>query len=185
MTYTLIRNFKHISFVLLLVLVPAIIILNSCSESQASSPSSNYVSSASTIEAGRYLVTIGGCNDCHTAGYIQTAGKLPESEWLSGNPVGFKGPWGTTYPANLRLSVNKYSETDWVNMCRTREAMPPMPWPSINKMSDQDLKAIYQFIKSLGPKGNEAHLMVAPGIEPETPYIVFEPVHMERLQQAQ
>jgi hypothetical protein len=30
------------------------------------------------IERGRYLVKITGCNDCHTPGYIQNAGKVPE-----------------------------------------------------------------------------------------------------------
>ena len=176
--------FKQASLVLLLSFLTVFFIVNACNESQASITNAAHVSSADPIEAGRYLVNIGGCNDCHTPGYIQANGKLPESEWLTGSPVGFRGPWGTTYPANLRLSVNKYNETEWVNMCRTREAMPPMPWPSLNKMSDQDLKAIYQFIKSLGAKGNEAPLMVAAGAEPTTPYIVFEPLHMERLSQA-
>lgn len=30
------------------------------------------------LDRGRYLVKIGGCNDCHTSGYAQTAGKVPE-----------------------------------------------------------------------------------------------------------
>jgi mono/diheme cytochrome c family protein len=53
---------------------------------------------------GRYIALIGGCNDCHTAGFPQKGGEVPEAEWLLGNPVGFRGPWGTTYPTNLRLT---------------------------------------------------------------------------------
>lgn len=30
----------------------------------------------STLERGRYLVTIGGCNDCHTPGYPEAAGQV-------------------------------------------------------------------------------------------------------------
>ena len=36
------------------------------------------------IKRGRYLVQIGGCNDCHTAGYAETAGNVPTDAWLTG-----------------------------------------------------------------------------------------------------
>ncbi len=55
------------------------------------------------IERGRYLVKTTGCNDCHTAGYTQTAGGTPQKAWLQGDVVGWQGPWGTTYASNLRL----------------------------------------------------------------------------------
>ncbi|HEY1230376.1 MAG TPA: hypothetical protein VGF26_23955, partial [Ramlibacter sp.] len=63
-----------------------------------------------SIERGRYLARIGGCNDCHTRGYAQSGGKVPENQWLTGDGVGWSGPWGTTYPANLRLALAKVSE---------------------------------------------------------------------------
>jgi len=50
-----------------------------------------------TLERGKYLVVVGGCNDCHTPNYPETAGKVPEADWLAGSAVGFQGPWGTTY----------------------------------------------------------------------------------------
>jgi mono/diheme cytochrome c family protein len=55
-----------------------------------------------SIARGRYIVKIAGCNDCHTPGYFQTGGKVPEKEWLVGDKLGWRGPWGTTYPSNLR-----------------------------------------------------------------------------------
>lgn len=55
------------------------------------------------VERGRYLAKVTGCNDCHTAGYARAGGKVPESQWLMGDSLGWRGPWGTTYPANLRL----------------------------------------------------------------------------------
>lgn len=63
-------------------------------------------SDKSSVDRGRYLITIAGCNDCHTAGYPESGGKVPEFQWLKGSPIGYQGPWGTTYPANLRLSCN-------------------------------------------------------------------------------
>lgn len=145
-------------------------------------PDTPHIAAASAIDAGRYIVRLGGCNDCHTPGFMEAAATMPESEWLTGTPLGFRGPWGTTYPSNLRLRVQDMDENAWVEMLKTRHDMPPMPWPSVNSMSAQDTRAIYQFIKSLGPKGERAPAAVPPGQEPATPYILFEPQHMERMQ---
>ncbi len=54
------------------------------------------------VTQGRYLVMMSGCNDCHTHGYMQLEAKVPESDWLTGESVGWYGPWGTTYAINLR-----------------------------------------------------------------------------------
>src|SRR5688572_2915819 len=56
-------------------------------------------------ERGRYLVRIAGCNDCHTEGYAFANGDIDESNWLTGDALGWRGPWGTTYAANLRLTA--------------------------------------------------------------------------------
>ena len=44
------------------------------------------------IARGRYLVTIGGCSDCHTPGYPEQGGAVPESQWLTGVAVGKGAP---------------------------------------------------------------------------------------------
>jgi mono/diheme cytochrome c family protein len=61
------------------------------------------------IERGRYLVKITGCNVCHTPGYTQKAGKVPEKEWLTGDRLGWRGPWGTTYAGNLRTYISTFA----------------------------------------------------------------------------
>lgn len=140
-----------------------------------------HIVAASDVEAGRYLVIVGGCNDCHTAGYLQTEGNVPESEWLLGSPVGWRGPWGTTYPSNLRLTTQNLTEDGFVTILKTRKALPPMPWMNVARLSDRDARAIYRYIRSLGPKGEVMPAAVPPGVEPSTPYLDLEPKHMERL----
>jgi mono/diheme cytochrome c family protein len=126
------------------------------------------------VKRGQYLVQIGGCNDCHTAGYAQTAGKVPVSEWLTGAPIGFRGPWGTSYAANLRLTLTALTEEQWLTFARVPRR-PPMPWFNLRDMSDDDLRAMYRFIRDLGPKGERAPAAAAPGVTVNTPVIVFEP----------
>lgn len=132
------------------------------------------------LERGRYLVKIGGCNDCHTPGYPEAAGQLPEARWLLGSRVGFQGPWGTCYPANLRLVVQNMTEAGWLE--RVRQPMrPPMPWFNLRDMADPDLRAMYRYIRSLGPAGEPAPSPVEPGQAANTPYIDFVPKNLHLL----
>jgi mono/diheme cytochrome c family protein len=122
---------------------------------------------------GRYIVTIGGCNDCHTPGYAMTGGKVPEKQWLTGDQLGWHGPWGTTYPVNLRLYMQKLDENAWVAKAKTLTARPPMPFWALNEMSESDLRALYRFVKGLGPAGEEAPAYLPPGQQPKGPYVTF------------
>ena len=130
-------------------------------------------SSRQQIERGRYVVEIAGCNDCHTAGYAEAGGKAPDSERLKGDVLGFRGPWGTTYPTNLRLSLGKMTEDEWVRYAGTLMARPPMPWFSVRAMTDADKRAVYQYVKSLGASGTAAPAFVPPDQQPKPPYILF------------
>ena len=130
--------------------------------------------SADELARGRYMTVIGGCNDCHTAGYAENAGNTPDAEWLTGVPIGFAGPWGVSYPANLRLNVQSMSEDQWVARVRS-PLLPPMPWFSVAHMKEEDVRAMYRFIKSLGPAGEAMPAFVAPGGKVETPVMDFYP----------
>lgn len=137
-----------------------------------------YIHSDDPEKAGRYAVIIGQCNDCHTDGYLMTEGKVPEENWLAGSPVGWQGPWGTTYPSNLRLRVQEWTEDQWVETLRSRKGLPPMPWSSVNQMDERDMRAIYAYIKSLGPTGEHMPVAVGPGIMPTTPYLSLFPQNL-------
>lgn len=131
------------------------------------------------LERGRYVVATSGCNDCHTPHYPESGGKLPQQAWLTGHSVGFQGPWGTTYPANLRLLVQSLTEAEWMKRVRS-EMRPPMPWFSLRDMSDGDLRAMYRFIRSLGAAGNPAPAYVPPGQQVATPYFEFVPKNLPK-----
>ena len=82
---------------------------------------------ADLLARGEYLVRIGGCNDCHTPGYPESGGNVPKAQWLVGTPLGWHGPWGTTYPTNLRLYFQGITEGQWLKKAKMLSARPPMP----------------------------------------------------------
>ena len=110
----------------------------------------------SDIERGRYLVLIGHCNNCHTAGYTAASGQIDEAQWLTGNPVGWRIKQGTSYAINLRLFVQNLGVDDWLRTVRTVQSRAPMPWWSLRETSEPDLRAIYAYIRSLTPLGESA-----------------------------
>ena len=124
------------------------------------------------VARGRYLVQVAGCNDCHTAGYAMSGGKIDESAWLLGDRLGWRGDWGTTYAANLRLAVKDMSAEQFVARARS-PLRPPMPWFNLRDMSDGDVAAIYAYLKHVGPAGEPAPDYVPPGQEPTGPYVQF------------
>jgi mono/diheme cytochrome c family protein len=128
---------------------------------------------ATQLERGRYLVRIGGCNDCHTPGYAQSGGKVPEAQWLTGDGLGCRGPWGTTYPSNLRTYMQNLTEAQWLKTAKTLQTRPPMPWFAVQQMSTADLRAIYVFTRRLGPGGQPAPSYVPPDKEPPPPFVQF------------
>lgn len=125
------------------------------------------------LERGRYLTRIAGCNDCHSAGYAPSGGRLPEQDWLTGDSIGWSGPWGTTYPTNLRLLMAKLTEDEWLKLARNARSRPPMPWFALRDMSETDLRALYHFIRALGPAGVAAPAYVPPGQTIAGPVIQF------------
>src|SRR5262249_23288862 len=123
------------------------------------------------IARGRYLVKIAGCNDCHTAGYVEAGGKGLEQDWLTGAPLGFRGPWGAPYATNLRLYMQSLSGGQWGTGSHTMQPRPPMPWFNLHAMTERDLRAIYQFIRHLAPGGSPAPAYLSPDQEPPPPYL--------------
>lgn len=123
------------------------------------------------VSRGQYLVEIAGCNDCHTAGFAPSGGAVPVQEWLAGDVLGFRGPWGTTYPPNLRKFFTTLTEEQWVSTAKNMKTRPPMPWWALNAMTNDDLVAIYRFVKTLGPSDATVPAFVPPGEPASAPFI--------------
>ena len=160
----------------ILVLAPALIATMALSRDDG----------AARVERGRYLVSIMGCNDCHTPWKMGPNGPEPDmTRFLSGHPesvvmppppavqgpwlwaaaadnTAFAGPWGISYPANLTPDRNTglgiWTEDMFLSAIRTGRHMgtsrpinPPMPWPAYRNATDEDLKAIYAYLRTIKP----------------------------------
>lgn len=159
---------------------------NACSSASASPARAN----AETLARGQYLVTVGGCNDCHTplkmgpkgpepdmsrmlSGHpeqfvVTTPARMPSDQWMSAatpTNTAHSGPWGVSFTANLTPDQNTglgiWTEDMFIKALRTgrhmgasREILPPMPWSNYGKMSDDDLKAVYAFLRTVPPIHN-------------------------------
>jgi mono/diheme cytochrome c family protein len=106
------------------------------------------------------------------SGHPEQIGKLPaaspQGPWLwagAATNTAFAGPWGVSYAANLTPDQNTglgiWTEEMFVKAIRSgrhmgasREILPPMPWPAIRNASDEDLKSIYAYLRSLKPVAN-------------------------------
>jgi mono/diheme cytochrome c family protein len=76
------------------------------------------------------------------------------------------GPWGISYASNLTsdaTGIGNWSEETFFTAIRhgkskgveaNRPIMPPMPWASIAKMSDEELRAVFAYLKSTKPINN-------------------------------
>ena len=126
---------------------------------------------AALLARGEYIAVTSGCNDCHSPGYAESGGQTPKSQWLLGTGIGWSGPWGTTYPANLRLKVQGMDEAAWLDYTATLHTRPPMPDFAVRAMSRDDRRALFHFIRSLGPSGTPAPAYLPPGQEPPLPYV--------------
>lgn len=176
----MIRNKKTSSHRLAVACVASLLLAGSGAQAQREPVGEPRVQAASDVSAGRYIVIVSGCNDCHTPGWAATGGQTPEAQWLTGTPVAWRGPWGSTYPSNLRLLARDISEDQWATMLRTRRDRPPMPWMNVNRMHEADARAVYRYLRALGPAGEPMPAGLPPGAEPKTPYIPLEPPQAPR-----
>jgi mono/diheme cytochrome c family protein len=133
-----------------------------------------------SIDMGRTVSIIGGCHDCHTADYNRMGGKINPDTALAGNTVGFRGPWGTTYPVNLRLLAKTMNEDDWVKHLQTFTTRPPMPFYNVHALDETQMRSLHLYILSLGAPGDPAPAFVPPDQEPKFPYSVLEPPVMPK-----
>jgi mono/diheme cytochrome c family protein len=115
---------------------------------------------ATQVARGRYLVDVGGCNDCHTPGYF--FGKLDTSRRLGGSDVAFEVPGvgafiGRNLTPDRQTGIGTWTKADIVKALQTgttpsgRILAPIMPWRGFAHLSKSDAYAIATYLKSLKP----------------------------------
>jgi mono/diheme cytochrome c family protein len=106
---------------------------------------------------GRYLVTLASCADCHSP--MDDHGQpIPGMAFGGGNTLKYEGR-PSAASANLTPSPNGipyYTEALFLETIRTgrvreREVSDLMPWAGYRNMTDEDLKAIFAYLKTLSP----------------------------------
>jgi len=165
---------------------------------QSISQKSDFGGYESQVKWGEHLVTIAGCNDCHTPKKMTAHGPdLDSALLLSGHqsqmPVpdvsreemeskglvvtndltSWVGPWGISFSANLTsdpTGIGNWEESNFIRALKEgkykgqetgRTLLPPMPWTMYKYMSDDEMKAIFAYLKSTKPISN-----VVPQAEP-------------------
>ena len=83
------------------------------------------------------------------------------------------GPWGVSFTANLTPDKNtgmgNWTEAMFIKAMRTgkhmgegRMILPPMPWEGVRTLKDDDLKAIFAYLRTLRPVNNPVHDPIPP-----------------------
>lgn len=115
------------------------------------------VTDTDPISRGRYLTHIGGCVDCHTP-EDKMHRPIKDMEFAGGKEVeGFPARSANLTPDASGTSY--YDEALFVRVMRTghvgaRALNPPMPWWVYRNMSDDDLKAIFAYLRTVKPVHN-------------------------------
>jgi hypothetical protein len=190
---------KKILFYAIMVCFSFILLSGCKTKTKTESAENKVLTQDQLIQRGDYLVSITGCNDCHSpkrmgpqgpevmpelmlSGY-QANEPLPQIDksvlqkgWLlfTGNLNAAVGPWGVSFAANLtsdQTGIGNWMEENFIRALKQgkykgieggRALLPPMPWQNFEKASNEDLKAIYVYLKSTKPVSNVVPMAIAP-----------------------
>jgi hypothetical protein len=110
---------------------------------------------------------------------MPAAPALPPGPWswvAAATNTAFAGPWGVSFTANLtpdpETGLGKWTESMFIQTMRTgrhegrgRKLLPPMPFPIIAALSDDDITSLFAYLQSLPPVRNRVPQPIDP---PET-----------------
>ena len=101
---------------------------------------------------------------------------LPSGPWsaTTAGLTAWAGPWGVSYASNLTpdtgTGMGIWTEEMFLKAMRTgkhygasRDILPPMPWQSLGKLTDDDLKSIFAYLRSIPPVKNRVPDPLPPG----------------------
>ncbi len=148
------------------VILGACFAMTLCASARAADPQ---------VERGKYLVTFGGCGDCHTPGNF--FGHPDQTKYLGGSDVGFGIPGvGVFVGPNLTpdndTGLGKWTNQQIVTAITAGERpdgrmlAPIMPWRDFAHLTRPDALAIAAFLKSLPPVSHKVPGPFGPGEKP-------------------
>jgi mono/diheme cytochrome c family protein len=116
-----------------------------------------------SVERGKYLVTIGGCSDCHTPGSF--LGKPDMRRFLGGSDVGFAIPGlgvfvGRNLTPDKETGLGAWTDEQIAAAIATgvrpdgRALAPIMPWQALSQLTAEDKQAIVAYLRSIPPVKN-------------------------------
>ena len=116
------------------------------------------VDASEQVKHGWYLVRIAQCNDCHTPSDVKGNAR---TDMMFGGGARMKGPWGDVVTPNITpdpSGISHYDEMMFIKTIRTgrasggvRQLNPLMPYSYFKNMTDDDLKAIFAYLRTVKP----------------------------------
>jgi len=110
------------------------------------------------VKHGWYLVRLAQCNDCHTPSDEKG---IPRIDMMFGGGARMKGEWGDVVTPNITpdpSGISHYDEAMFIKTIRTgrasggvRQLNPLMPYSYLRNMTDEDLKAIFAYLRTVKP----------------------------------
>jgi mono/diheme cytochrome c family protein len=111
---------------------------------------------------------------------ITVPAAMGEGPWMMAGDTtntAFSGPWGVSFAANLTPDENTgmgiWTEEQFVGALRTgkhwgqsRPILPPMPWPAYGQMTDEDLAAVFAYLRTIPPIVNRVPEPLPPAAAP-------------------
>ena len=168
----------------------SVIMITACNE-EANKREYENISETEIIKEGKRLVTVLGCNDCHSPKVMTKYGPAPdENLLLSGHPMNLKishnsmtqkaenwilfhlngtatiGPWGVSYAANLTpddsgigtWTLEQFTramrEGKFKGLKNGRQLLPPMPSVGYKELKNEEIEAMFKYLKSIKPIRN-------------------------------
>lgn len=106
---------------------------------------------------GSYLVQLANCIDCHTPQPRTSGTALAGMDYAGGLPM--EGPWGSVASANITpdaTGISYYTPEMFIQTMRTgvgrdHALNPVMPWHAYGGMTDEDLRAIFAYLRTIKP----------------------------------
>jgi len=117
----------------------------------------------------------------HPEGMTLPPPPQPQGPWIvsvAATNTAWAGPWGVSFTANLtpdkETGLGNWTERNFIDTIRSgrhlgrgRALLPPMPWPVLSNLTDEDLGAIFAYLQALPPTKNRVPDPLPPAEAPK------------------